>query len=151
MLTSFSSFVGCHLPDITGRTAFRDRVSRSSCHLHEPGHIQITIAKYPLGIFLLFRNTAPSKKAGNITNFIYSMTFCKIKYHNKTIRYIYKYSISDERSSCVLIRSNLSLNDTTYKRIELPRCTPIPSNDMIFCIIVMNPNSLRKWYVIILH
>ena len=70
MLTSFSSFVGCHL--------------------HEPGHIQITITKYPLGIFLLFRNTAPSKKAGNIINFIYSMTFRKIKYHNKTIKYIYK-------------------------------------------------------------
>ena len=45
MLTIFSSFVGCHL--------------------HELGHIQITITKYPLGIFLLFRNTAPSKNAGN--------------------------------------------------------------------------------------
>ena len=60
------------------------------CHLHEPGHIQITTTKYLLGIFLLFRNTAPSKKAGNIINFIYSMPFRKIKYHNKTIKYIYK-------------------------------------------------------------
>ena len=74
-----------------------------------------------------------------------------IKYHHKTIKSNTINSISDERSSCVLIRSNLSPSDSTYKRIELPRCTPITSNDMIFCVIVMNPNSLTKWYVIILR
>ena len=69
----------------------------------------------------------------------------KIKYHHKTIKYTHtSNSISDERSSYVLIRSNLSPSDSTYKRIELPRCTPITSNDMIFCVIVMNPNSLTK-------
>ena len=33
----------------------------------------------------------PPKKAGNIINFIYSMTFSKIKYHDKTIKYKYIY------------------------------------------------------------
>ena len=59
----------------------------------------------------------------------------KIKYHHKTIKYIYtSNSISDERSSCVLISSNPSPSDSTYKRIELPKCTPITSDDMIFCV-----------------
>ena len=51
--------------------------------------IKIPTISILLGIFLLLEIHLPPKKAGNIINFIYSMTFRKIKYHNKTIKYIY--------------------------------------------------------------
>ena len=74
------------------------------------------------------------------------MTFRKIKYHNKTIKYILviPYRMRGLHASSSEVTCHQMIERTKEWNFPDVRYTPFTSNDMIFCVIVMNPNSVRK-------